>query len=203
MIQQIIYAVSPRCAERVTYVVLPPFCLEAVGLAFIAAEEPLAALLAALRAFTSLHIKMREKRKKISGTVRIAGGGCQEGQRQDGPVRTTIALLSPWRKRSYIMCRIPHTRSHLGPLMCNKGALIDETNPITNPFWNTDTLSLQGNRVVNINPPTGVEHNFCTRAASTCNLTQSDPPLTPCYCCGHKIRSPRLKPLQEKLRDVH
>lgn len=34
--------------------VLPPFCLDAVGLAFIAPELPLAALLAALRAFTSL-----------------------------------------------------------------------------------------------------------------------------------------------------
>ncbi len=34
--------------------VLPPFCREAMGLAFMAVAEPLAALLAALRAFTSL-----------------------------------------------------------------------------------------------------------------------------------------------------
>lgn len=42
---------------QATYMVDPPFCLEAVGLAFMAPEEPLAALaalLAALRAFTSL-----------------------------------------------------------------------------------------------------------------------------------------------------
>ena len=40
--------------SQATHMVLPPFCLEAMGLAFMAAEDPLAALLAALRAFTSL-----------------------------------------------------------------------------------------------------------------------------------------------------
>lgn len=49
--------------NRSTYMVLPPFCLEAVGFAFMAAEEPLAALLAALRAFTSL----RQAQKQNGG----------------------------------------------------------------------------------------------------------------------------------------
>lgn len=76
---------------RATYMVDPPFCLEAVGFAFRAPEAPLAALaalLAALRAFTSLpHTRTTFRRKTLAAREEHRAGG-----KLSGPSRVVAHL---------------------------------------------------------------------------------------------------------------